>query len=100
LVHLLEARAKIEKLGHAAQPLADILQIWRDPDHLLEIAVGIDVAIDVDYRAHVFPPASFCSTRCRCSGSACQLKRSAMKPQSPLGAQSMATMATVPIISK
>ena len=48
LVHLAEARVEIEQLCHAAQPLADVLELRRDLGHLLEKAVREDVAVDVD----------------------------------------------------
>ena len=51
-VHLRKARVKIEQLGDAAQARADILQLRCHLHHFREEAVGIDVAIDVDFGAH------------------------------------------------
>src|SRR5581483_2970963 len=99
LVHLLEARIKIEQLGHAAQAFPDVFELWCDLRHLTEKSVRIDVAIDVD-NGHDFPLVSFPSTKCRCSGRTCQPSRSTISPHSPLGAHNIAMMATAPIMSK
>ena len=100
LVHFLEARVEIEQFSDAAQPLADILELGRDPGHFLEKALREDVAVDIDDRAHGFPPVSSLRTSRRCSGKACQPKRSAIHPHRPFGAHNMTTMATAPIINK
>ena len=51
LVHLAEAGIEIEQFRDAAQPLADVLELRRDPCHLLEKAIGINVAVNVNQHA-------------------------------------------------
>src|SRR5262249_14827637 len=48
LVHFFEAGIHVKQLGHAAQALSDVFEVWGGLVHLPEKAVRIDVTIDVD----------------------------------------------------